>query len=40
MNEDAWVLGLYDGHDAGACFMKNGAVAFAISEERLNAVAV
>jgi len=36
MNGNSWVLGLCDGHDAGACFMENGRVRFAISEERLS----
>ena len=30
-----WVLGLHDGHDAGACLIRDGAVVFAVSEERL-----
>lgn len=31
-----WVLGLCDGHDAGACLVHDGVVVAAVSEERLS----
>ena len=30
-----WVLGVYSGHDGGACLLRDGAVAVMIEEERL-----
>ena len=36
MKKDVVVLGIHDGHNAGAALIKNGAVLAAINEERLN----
>ncbi|MCL0090490.1 hypothetical protein M1O13_00590 [Dehalococcoidia bacterium] len=36
MKNDVVVLGIHDGHNAGAALVKNGSVVAAISEERLN----
>ncbi len=36
MKKDVIVLGIHDGHNAGAALVKNGQVMAAISEERLN----
>jgi len=36
MKKDVIVLGIHDGHNAGAALVKNGRVMAAISEERLN----
>lgn len=36
MNEDIIVLGIHDGHNAGAALARNGKILAAISEERLN----
>jgi len=36
MNKDGYVLGLWDGHDAGAALVRGGQVVFAINEERLS----
>jgi carbamoyltransferase len=33
MNAD-WVLGIWDGHDAGAALLKDGHILFAVNEER------
>jgi carbamoyltransferase len=38
MKKDVVVLGIHDGHNAGAALIKNGAVIAAINEERLNNV--
>lgn len=29
------ILGIWDGHDAGACIVENGEIKVAINEERL-----
>lgn len=29
------ILGIWDGHDAGACIVENGRILVAINEERL-----
>ena len=34
-SNDFFVLGIYDGHNTGACLLKNGRITYAISEERL-----
>ncbi len=36
MKKDIIVLGIHDGHNAGAALIKNGSVAAALQEERLN----
>jgi carbamoyltransferase len=36
MKKDITVLGIHDGHNAGAALIKNGSVAAALQEERLN----
>jgi carbamoyltransferase len=36
MKKDVVVLGIHDGHNAGAALIKNGAVLAALNEERLN----
>lgn len=36
MTKDITVLGIHDGHNAGAALIRNGAVLAAISEERIN----
>ncbi len=36
MKKDVIVLGIHDGHNAGAALLKNGSVLAAINEERLN----
>jgi carbamoyltransferase len=38
MKKDVVVLGIHDGHNAGAALIKNGTVMAAINEERLNNV--
>ena len=35
MKKDVIILGIHDGHNAGAALIKNGSVAAAIQEERL-----
>ena len=30
-----WLLGVWDGHDSGAALLRDGAIAFAVNEERL-----
>lgn len=34
-SNDFFILGIYDGHNTGACLLKNGLITYAISEERL-----
>ncbi len=34
-SNDIIVLGIHDGHNAGACLLRNGSIVAAISEERL-----
>ena len=36
MKKDITVLGIHDGHNAGAALIKNGSVTAALQEERLN----
>ena len=36
VKRDIIVLGINDGHDAGAALIKNGQVIAAVQEERLN----
>lgn len=38
MTKDVVILGIHDGHNAGAALIKNGSVVAAIQEERLNNV--
>ena len=38
MKKDVLVLGIHDGHNAGAALIKNGSVLAAINEERINNV--
>jgi carbamoyltransferase len=33
---DKWILGIWDGHDSGVAFLKNGKVHFALNEERIS----
>ena len=36
MKQDIIVIGIHEGHNTGAAFIKNGTVVAAIQEERLN----
>ncbi|MEK0329591.1 MAG: hypothetical protein QQN59_07625, partial [Nitrosopumilus sp.] len=37
-SNDIIVLGITDGHNAGACLLRNGKIEYAISEERISRV--
>jgi len=37
-SNDVTILGICDGHNSGACLLRNGSVIAAISEERLSRV--